>query len=587
MANIHNQALPVGTRLGVYEIKDVMKIDSLAFIYLGWNHHLKEKVEIQEYFPHDCTNRSNDNLNVEFKSPVDKEKFDYGLKLFLDDAGIFTQIEHPNLLEAENVLQFNGTAYLILSHSEDLSLKKVVQKRQVIADQELKLIIESILNALSKVHECKIIHGGIQPDTILLGENGEALLTGLSSSRLIMAANTASFEAQLVTGYTAPELSQEGGELRFASDFYALGATMYFCMTNKPPAVAQDRIVALSRGEPDPVALSGLLATQYSPELLQAIEWMLRPGFNDRPKSASEILALLKSNASHVKAGSISAKKENIFPINSGGLMIASNSLWIGIMALTLIVIGLWISNKNLDRADGDDIASGSLSQDDQSKSKFTSMKMQDQHATQSTHIMPSQDLEPDSKIEHAKNGIIEPEKQLKLTDEKISSKTNADDNRHKITMTLENSSFPVSQSLSKPDRKDKNITQTESEKSQKIVKLTKSKHQIKKQKLPVKRIQDGSIEGYLAAAKKAMKEVRFTTPPGNNAYQFYQMVLSKDPNNPVALAGQQKIVDRYAWYIRRSKADGEVDRAKRVLKKAESVLPNDPKLQQIRGELY
>jgi tetratricopeptide (TPR) repeat protein len=115
---------------------------------------------------------------------------------------------------------------------------------------------------------------------------------------------------------------------------------------------------------------------------------------------------------------------------------------------------------------------------------------------------------------------------------------------------------------------------------------IDKSMHKSKKQNLPEKPTDEGSIKGYLAAAKKAMKAARFTTPSRDNAYKYYQMVLAIEPDNAEALAGLQKIVDRYVRFLEQARSEGKLNTAKRTLQKAESVLPDDPKLQSIRAEL-
>ncbi len=299
MTHMHDQILPEGTQLGVYEIKKASKIDTFDITYRAWNHHLKERVEIREYFPHDFAIRAKDGLGVESKSPSDKENFDYGLKTFLDRAEILTQIEHPNIVKAENILQFNGTAYLILDYQEGVPLSKLVRSPASFAETELKFILVSILNALQKVHEYKIVHGGIQPATIILRKDGEPLLTDFA-----VAAHTSKLAGELAPGYAPPERYEHAHEPGAASDFYALGATMYYCLTQKQPTGAQNRIKALSKGEPDPMAsLSGSLGATYSAELLQVIDWMLRPEYNNRPQSATEILALLKSRAYQRSSG--------------------------------------------------------------------------------------------------------------------------------------------------------------------------------------------------------------------------------------------------------------------------------------------
>lgn len=63
-------------------------------------------------------------------------------------------------------------------------------------------------------------------------------------------------------------------------------------------------------------------------------------------------------------------------------------------------------------------------------------------------------------------------------------------------------------------------------------------------------------------------------------------MVLATEPNNAEARAGLQKIVDRYVQFIEKAKTEGKLNMVKLYLQRAESVLPEDPKLQNIRKEL-
>jgi tetratricopeptide (TPR) repeat protein len=152
--------------------------------------------------------------------------------------------------------------------------------------------------------------------------------------------------------------------------------------------------------------------------------------------------------------------------------------------------------------------------------------------------------------------------------------------------MISESTSFPASKSVSKPALKNKITTEQKFGRTQQLTVIDKSMHQSEKQNLPEKPTDEGSIKEYLAAAKKAMKAVRLTTPLRDNAYKYYQMVLALDPGNAEALAGLQKIVDRYVWFLQKERAEGNLDKAKRALQKAESVLPDDPKLHTIRAEL-
>lgn len=521
MTHIHDQILPEGTQIGVYEIKGASKIDTFDITYRAWNHHLKEWVKIQEYFPHDFAIRARDGLGVEPKSASDKEIFEYGLKAFLHQAEILTQIEHPNIVKAENILPFNGTAYLIMDAQEGVPLARLVQSQTAFAETELKFILVSILNALQKVHESKIVHGGIQPAAILLGKDGEPLLTGFAAARWAIAAHINKLTGELATGYAPVEQYEPANAPGPAADFYALGATLYVCMTQHQPVAAQSRIMALNRGEPDPMAsCSGSPDTPYSAELLQAVQWMLRPEYNDRPQSAGEILALLKSAHASDQTGSLTSRQAATEVANSSPA--AKNTLWIGVMAgiVALATAGLWFDEKPAEKPDDRQGATSQpLFQRNPDKTTVTPETKEEQSIAL-TSTPSSQASGSKNKVESAQNEIIEAEKQSN------------------------------------------------------------------KQDAPEKPIGQGLIQGYLAAAEKAMKATHLTTPVEDNAYSYYQMILAIEPGNTEARAGLQKIVDRYVQFIEKARIEGRLNDARLYLQRAESVLPGDPKLQRIRTEL-
>ena len=83
-------------------------------------------------------------------------------------------------------------------------------------------------------------------------------------------------------------------------------------------------------------------------------------------------------------------------------------------------------------------------------------------------------------------------------------------------------------------------------------------------------------INGFLALAEHQFENKQLTTPPGDNALETYQKILSKQPENKSAIAGIEKLHATYVrWanhYLRRN----EVDRAKSFYNKALSIDPSD-----------
>ncbi len=147
MTHIHDQILPEGTKIGICEIKEAMEVSNFNITYHAWNHHLKKRVDIQEYFPCELVDRADNGQGVKPKSAVEKENFIYGLKAFLSQAAILTQLKHPNIASTESVLQFNDTAYLIKNYQEGVSLAKLALTPTSFTETKIRFILVSILKS--------------------------------------------------------------------------------------------------------------------------------------------------------------------------------------------------------------------------------------------------------------------------------------------------------------------------------------------------------------------------------------------------------------------------------------------------------
>ena len=91
-------------------------------------------------------------------------------------------------------------------------------------------------------------------------------------------------------------------------------------------------------------------------------------------------------------------------------------------------------------------------------------------------------------------------------------------------------------------------------------------------------------ISQHLAAAEEAIKALRMTTPAGNNAYEHYQSVLAIDPDNAEAQAGIEKMVDMYVYFAEKAITENQLNTARVYLQRAENLLPDSPKLNNLRA---
>src|SRR3954469_21995625 len=90
-------ALPMGTRLGEYELRSLLGVGGFGIVYLAFDHALEREVAIKEYMPQSLAGRT-ETLFVSLRSHSDAETFALGLKSFVNEAKLLARFDHPSLL---------------------------------------------------------------------------------------------------------------------------------------------------------------------------------------------------------------------------------------------------------------------------------------------------------------------------------------------------------------------------------------------------------------------------------------------------------------------------------------------------------
>ncbi|MCG3144024.1 MAG: hypothetical protein HONDAALG_01414 [Gammaproteobacteria bacterium] len=93
-------------------------------------------------------------------------------------------------------------------------------------------------------------------------------------------------------------------------------------------------------------------------------------------------------------------------------------------------------------------------------------------------------------------------------------------------------------------------------------------------------------IEVLLAAAARDVAGLRLTTPRGSNAVEKYETVLALDPGNDAARQGLGAVSDRYVDLAGTALARGQLATARRYLELAQSIAPDNARVQTLRREL-
>lgn len=148
-----------------------------------------------------------------------------GNVVFLDmirkEYQLSLQLQHPYIASvyeyAENT---PGGPGILMEYSDARSLREFISEKPSI---KLRMkVLDQLLDAVSYIHECGIVHNNLDPKDILVtkrGNNVKIIDFGLSAEDVVALGKS----GRLDMGYVSPELAANSRKLDRRSDIYSLG----------------------------------------------------------------------------------------------------------------------------------------------------------------------------------------------------------------------------------------------------------------------------------------------------------------------------------------------------------------------------
>ena len=99
-------------------------------------------------------------------------------------------------------------------------------------------IINQLLNAIETAHNNGIIHRDINPNNIMLDDNGNVKVIDFGICKIKQMVNTATVFHMGTNSYSAPEVHAHSHNATEQSDLYSIGAVIYYLFTGEQPPVA-------------------------------------------------------------------------------------------------------------------------------------------------------------------------------------------------------------------------------------------------------------------------------------------------------------------------------------------------------------
>lgn len=205
---------------------------------------------------------------------------DNGLNVFAREFALVVNANHKNLLKPLYYDNFERKPYLVLPYCKDGSIMRNVGK---FTEEEAWRLIRDVASGLSWLHNMNppVIHQDIKPDNVMIGENGDFMITDFGVSTHLKStlrkSMSAAFSSAGTIAYMAPERFGKDNTPIMANDIYSLGATVFEMLTGDTP-FGNDGGLVQKKGADVPE-----LKGEYSSQLKKIISKCLRTNAWERP----------------------------------------------------------------------------------------------------------------------------------------------------------------------------------------------------------------------------------------------------------------------------------------------------------------
>lgn len=293
----------LGTVLdGKYEILKKVGQGGMSIVYLAMDNRLNKQWAVKEI------------KNDGSKSTATLLK---GLER---EANILKDVDHPVLPRIVDIINENGTIYVVMDFVEGRPLSDVLKAEGAQSQDKVIEWGRALASALDYLHSMNppIIYRDMKPSNVMLKPDGSVKLIDFGTAKEYIVENNADTTALGTRGYAAPEQfgdAQGRGiyNTDARTDIYNLGATLYHLVTGKNPCEPPYEIKPIRQWNP-------MLSSGFE----RIIQKCCQASPEDRYQSCSELLYALDHYNELDDAYRAKAKKKIVAFSIMAGLSVVS-----------------------------------------------------------------------------------------------------------------------------------------------------------------------------------------------------------------------------------------------------------------------
>ncbi|HTL90442.1 MAG TPA: protein kinase [Leptolyngbya sp.] len=286
---------------GKYRLSQVLGRESLGATYLATQTLLHQTVVIKTIDP---------SLQITQSFPQ--------LRLrFIEETRLLARCQHPSIVRVLDFFQEDGLPFLVMEYIPGQTLydRVATQNAPTLTEAEAIHYLRQAASALSIAHRHGLIHRNIRPETIVRRQGTNlGILVGFGLAHDVAVSNP------IATNPFLPQDPNWGRDNRFAIDFYALAATLYYLLTKQAP----DGEISLEQYAWSPATKQAILQgltrdPHHSQGQLQTVDdWLRLLPNTTLPLMAANTIAQTQNGATPVVTSPPASNGRSLIPVQNG-----------------------------------------------------------------------------------------------------------------------------------------------------------------------------------------------------------------------------------------------------------------------------
>jgi serine/threonine protein kinase len=148
-------------------------------------------------------------------------------------------LNHPNIVQAFDAGEANGVHYIAMELVSGIDLHRLVTEGGRLSVSNACSVVFQMATALAAAHDAGMVHRDVKPSNMMIA-NGQVKLLDLGLARLVEVEagpdELTSFSRIFGTpDFMAPEQWDNAHAVDHRVDLYALGCTLFYLLTGRPP----------------------------------------------------------------------------------------------------------------------------------------------------------------------------------------------------------------------------------------------------------------------------------------------------------------------------------------------------------------